>query len=173
MPWKLPLATALAAISIAVPATMLPAAASTPLKLEEYFIGDLTARGSFVSRIANVDRGFDVTAKGFREGDTLVLIEDFVFDDGEKDRKTWRFNKVAPSRYVGTREDVVGEAEIIEQGGRIFMRYLIDLPTGEGKTQRVRFSDILYRGDNGEVINEARVTKFGLPIAKVEVIFRK
>lgn len=165
-------ATGLAAMAAATPTRSDSRAPARPLLLEDFFVGRLTAKGRFRSRIARVDRGFTVKAHGRIEDDVLVLVEDFFFDDGETDRKTWRFQKVGPGRYEATREDMVGVADVQERDGRIHMTYVIDLGA-EGNKTRVRFRDVLYYGADGKVINTARVSKFGIPIAGIHVLFEK
>ncbi len=55
------------------------------------------ATGSF-SAINGVKRNFTVDLRGKWNGKTLTLREDFVFDDGERDTKTWRFTKIGEGR---------------------------------------------------------------------------
>ena len=140
--------------------------------LEEAFAGRMTGRGAFVSKFAGVERPFTVKTRGDWDGKTLVFVEDFFYDDGERDRKTWRFTKTGPDRYEGTREDVVGTAKIRTYSDRITLKYLIDLPRGDG-TIRLRFSDIITRNPDGTLRNFARVSKFGVKIGEVDLTFRR
>ena len=84
-----------------------PAFAATPapqkLVLEKFFRGPLVASGTFVNTRDGTTRGLKVRMIGTWDGKTLTLVEDFVYSDGERDRKTWRFTKVAEGRYTGTR----------------------------------------------------------------------
>jgi hypothetical protein len=77
--------------------------------VEEALVGQSTARGEFRA-INGVRRGFTAHLNGVWDGRALTLVEDFEYDDGQRDRKTWRLERVAPGEYVGTREDVVGQA---------------------------------------------------------------
>lgn len=167
------LAAAGAAAFVIMAPTVLARAPARDLRIADFFIGDMTARGVFRSRIAGVERHFDVDANGTIQDGVITLVERFTFEDGEKDVKTWVFTPSGPSRYTGTREDVVGAADVVEQGGRVFMSYTIDLPGKDGSTTRVNFRDVLYYDEGGRVINTARITKFGIPVARAEVIFEK
>ncbi|MEM1045216.1 MAG: DUF3833 family protein [Pseudomonadota bacterium] len=140
--------------------------------LEDHFVGELTARGAFESKIAKVNRPFSVKTRGTWNGKTLTLVEDFFYDDGEKDRKTWRFTKTGPDTYEGTREDVVGKARIKSYPGRLTLKYLVDIPRGDGKI-RVRFSDIISMQEDGSIRNVARVSKFGFKIGSVDLTFTR
>src|SRR6478609_11798514 len=94
------------------------AAPSRKLVLEEFFRGRHVAEGVFTNTRDNTTRGLKVQMRGTWDApsQTLTLVEDFVYSDGEKDRKTWRFTRTAEGRYSGTREDVIGQADI-RQGG--------------------------------------------------------
>ncbi|WP_371346020.1 DUF3833 family protein [Ancylobacter sp. IITR112] len=141
------------------------------LVLEQYFAGPTVAEGSF-SAINGVKRSFTVQLNGRWNGDVLTLVEDFRFADGEKDRKTWRFQKLAPGRYLGTREDVRGATEVSVKGNTATFSYLVDLDSGPGENL-VRFHDKMVLRDDGTVLNTAWVTKFGFPVALTRVEFRR
>ena len=153
--------------------SLLPSAgqAAEKFTFEDYFTGRTEAVGSF-SAINGVKRTFTVDLHGQWDGKTLTLREDFVFDDGTKDRKTWRFTKTGPSTYSGTREDVIGETTVTINGSVARFNYLVYL-TPQTQSNKVRFWDKMVLRDDGTVLNTALVTKFGLPVAKTTVEFRK
>ncbi|WP_428030001.1 DUF3833 family protein [Ancylobacter sp.] len=141
------------------------------LVLERFFAGRTVAEGSF-SAINGVKRAFTVDLTGRWNGQALTLVEDFRFADGERDRKTWRFVKLAPGSYRGTREDVRGGTQVRVKGDTATFSYLVDLDPGAGENL-VRFHDrMVLRGD-GTVLNIAWVTKYGFPVAMTRVEFRR
>ena len=150
-----------------------PAAAhAKDFTLEGYFQGITRANGAF-SAINGVKRAFDVRLKGRFNGQLLTLVEDFVYADGEKARKTWRFSKKGPGLYTGTREDVVGMTTVRISGSTAKFTYLVDLDEGPG-TNIVRFYDTMTLSADGKTIkNRALVTKYGLPVARVKVDFER
>ncbi len=107
--------------------SLLPSAgqAAEKFTFEDYFTGARSV-GSF-SAINGVKRTFTVDLTGNWDGKTLTLREDFVFDDGTKDRKTWRFTKTSPTTYSGTREDVIGETKVTINGAVARFNYLVYL----------------------------------------------
>lgn len=138
--------------------------------LERDLAGETIARGEF-SAITGARRGFTAKLNGVQEGEVFVLREDFVYDDGEKDTKTWRLTKTANGGYSGTREDVVGAA-IGVQNGRIFrLSYDIRLPKKDGSPGRkVRFQDVMALAPDGTtVINHARVSLYGIRVGAVKL----
>jgi len=154
-------------------ATALPqlAHAADDFALERYFAGKTTATGHF-GAINGTSRDFTVELTGRWKGQTLTLREDFRFDDGSRDTKTWRFVKTGPGRYQGTREDVIGETEIRVSGKVATFSYLVDLDPSE-KQNIVRFHDRMRLRPDGTVLNTALVTKFLFPVARTRVAFSK
>jgi hypothetical protein len=153
--------------------SLLPSAgqAADKFTFEDYFIGRTEAVGSFRA-INGVKRSFTVDLTGKWDGKTLTLREDFVFDDGTKDRKTWRFTKTGPTTYSGTREDVIGETTVRLNGPVARFNYLVYL-SPETQGNKVHFWDKMVLREDGTVLNTALVTKFGIPVAKTTVEFRK
>ena len=149
------------------PEGSLPPSERLNVGLVEAFQGRTTGRGVFKAPIAGVERPFNVVLNGRLRGNTLTVAEDFVFDDGQVDRLTWRFTRVGAGRWTGTREDVIGEAEVLETPEGIVLTYTADIRGADGNTTRLSFRDILYKRADGVVINEAVVSSFGLPIGSV------
>jgi Protein of unknown function (DUF3833) len=165
------LSLALAASACAGPPSI-PAAPDAPaFTMERFFAGRTVGKGSFTSQIAGVNRGLTVVTRGRWDGKTLTLREDFAFDDGEKDVKTWRFTKVAPGVYEGTREDVIGKADIRQVGNTVQLRYTADVRARDGSVTRLDFADTIAPRDGRSVLNEAVVSKFGVPVGRVSLVF--
>ncbi len=138
---------------------------------ESYFKGRTTAVGSF-SAINGVKRSFKVDLRGHWDGRKLTLREDFVYDNNERDTKTWRFTKTSPTTYSGTREDVVGKTRVVLKGDTARFSYLVYLDP-KAKKNLVRFSDVMTLQPDGTVVNTATVTKFGIPVARTRVVFKR
>ncbi len=99
----------------------------------------------------------------------MILIEDFEFDDGEVDRKTWRLRRISPGRYLGRREDVVGEALGYQDGRAFRLEYNIVLPSENGRGRQVRFRDVMVLDSRGDVLNEATIGWFGVRVGSVSL----
>ena len=166
-----------AVLAVAMQMIMTPGianAASTQqrtMHLEEVLPQIKRATGSF-SAINGVKRSFVVDLKTTWNGKVLTLREDFTYNNGEKDRKTWRFTKTSPNTYQGTREDVIGETTLTVNGKKATFTYLVYLDP-KNKANKVRFRDTMVLQDDGSVLNTANVSKFGFPVAKVRVNFEK
>jgi hypothetical protein len=148
------------------------AATTPPLVLEQALVGESTAYGIFESRSGKLQRRFvvDVTGTWDAAAQVLMLDERFRFDDGQTDQRIWKFKKTADGAYIGTAGDVVGEARVAIAGAAATFTYKVDLKVGDGSV-RVRFRDWLYRIDQDVIVNRAKVTKFGLRVGEVTVVF--
>lgn len=146
---------------------------STPkLELEAYFEGHSRAWGIFEDRFGKVRRQFVVDILGTVDGDTLTLEEDFVYADGETDRRVWTVRRTGPSTYEGEANDTVGLATGSIAGNAFNWRYTMDLKMGDGSL-RVAFDDWMFLQPDGVLLNKAVVSKWGFEIGRVTLAFRK
>ena len=114
------------------------------LLIEEYFTGRSKAWGIFQDRFGRLRRQFEVEIEGTWDGETLTLVEDFVYDDGETEQRVWRITKHGEHAYEGRADGVVGVATGVAYGNALNWTYRYSLKVGEG-TWDVSFE----RGDDG------------------------
>ena len=172
MKWLL---TLMAVIAIGGCGTMTPedfSGKQPQLDLYDYFTGETRAWGLFEDRFGRVRRQFSVDITGRIEDGELVLVEDFLYSDGERDRRVWRIRRDGPGRYLGQADDVLGQAIGRAAGNALNWRYDMDLKVGDG-TWRVNFDDWMFLQQVGVLINRAKVRKLGLEIGSVSLFFIK
>jgi hypothetical protein len=143
-----------------------PAGPLAPITLDTAFAGRAVGAGVFRVDLTGAERRFRARLDGRLRGERLTVVEDFFYDDGEENRLTWVFDRAGPGRWTGRREDTVGTADVVETGTEVRLSYLADFRAGEDVT-RLGFEDVIYFGDNGRVINDAIVTRWGLPVGRV------
>lgn len=143
-------------------------AADMAFLAERDLAGASVASGEFRT-VTGVRRGFTAHLYGSWDGETLILVEDFQFDDGERDRKTWRLQRIGPGRYQGTREDVVGQAVGYQDGRAFRLEYDIVLPSENGRGRQVRCRDVMVLNNRGDVLNEATIGWFGVRVGSVSL----
>ncbi len=153
-----------------------PAMQGPPITLVSAFQGRTTGRGHFRIWLTGDERRFTArlngTVKGPDGARTLTVVEDFAYDDGQKDRLTWVFREQGPGRWTGKREDTVGEATVVEDAGRIRLSYTADFRSPSG-VNRLGFEDILYARPDGAIVNDAVVSKAGIAVASVRFLIRR
>lgn len=146
-----------------------------PLTLVDAFAGRSTGAGHFKVWLTGDERRFTAHLNGRVTGNMgarhLSVVEDFIYDDGEKNRLTWVFDEQGAGRWTGKREDTVGLAEVVEADGVIRLTYTADFASPSG-VNRLGFSDVIY--DAGDrLINDAIVTKSGIPVASVQFVISR
>jgi hypothetical protein len=142
------------------------------LNLEEYFDGRVTAQGQFQDIFGTVRTRFDVDINGKWDGETLTLVEDFVYADKTTEQRVWVLNKTGDDSWTGTAGGVIGQAFGTEQDNRFNWQYTIDLPTGD-KTTRVKFDDWMWLVDDTTLFNKAYMKRFGVTVGDVFIVFTK
>ncbi len=143
-----------------------------PLRMENYFSGDVKGYGLVQKKSGAVRRRFVVDMKGKWEGNHGTLDENFVFDDGEKQQRQWILTKIDEHHFTGTAHDVVGVAMGEQYGNVIHMIYVLRVPYN-GKTIDLDMDDWLYRINDQVVLNNATMKKFGFSVGKLTASFVK
>ena len=148
-------------------------AAEETLVLEDFFRGRSHARGAFYGRFDKSERWLSVVIDSSWDGKTLTMVEDFTYDDGELDHKTWRFERTGARTYNATREDVIGTGRATADGAAMRLAYTVALKTEKWGDIHLRFSDRLTLRPDGTVLNRAVVTKWGIRIGHVELVMTR
>ena len=176
-------------------------ASETPLlDLRQYFNGTLDAYGVFLDRSGHVVRRFTVVMNCSWNGADGVLDEDFIYSDGEKQKRVWRMKYLGEGRYSGTAGDVIGTALGQTSGNAFRWGYTLLLPVGGkpsdagpppgasapsgGSAERaassvgariieVQFDDWMYQMDHRVMLNKAVMSKFGIYLGEVQLTFVK
>jgi hypothetical protein len=140
--------------------------------LFEFFDGETKAWGIIEDRFGNLKRDFIVTMNGKIENEILTLEEDFIYSDGEIDKRIWKISKDKNGLYKGIAEDIIGFAKGEESGNAFNWSYKMNIDIGS-LTLMVKFDDWMFRTDKDVVINKASISKFGINIANVTIFFKK
>lgn len=149
--------------------------AEPKLSLEEFFTGKSVAYGIFEDRFGQLKRQFRVEITGMRDANKLVLDEVFLYDDGEKARRIWTITNLGKDEdgltvYQGEAEDVLGFAKGKAAGNVLNWAYDIELDIGD-QMLKVRFEDFIYQMSDELAINRAHVTKWGVELGTVTLVF--
>jgi len=140
--------------------------------LEDYFEGHTKAWGIFQGRNGQVERQFTVDIIGRFDGKDLILEEDFIYADGETDRRVWTISKLDDNHYEGRADDVIGTAQGIAMGNALNWSYILDLPYKD-TTVKVKLDDWMFLQPDGMLINKAKMTKFGIHLGDITLVFQK
>ena len=130
------------------------------LIIEEYLSGNVKAWGILQNRSGKVTRQFSADLNGKWDGKQLILDEKFNWSDGEIQNRQWIIDKIDDHNYEGTAGDVVGKANVL-------------LVPVKGREMKITFDDWIFMQDERVAINRATMTKFGIKVAELTVIFVK
>ena len=146
------------------------------LDLSEYFSGTIDAYGIFTDRSGAVVKRFTVVIvanwqviDGKKVG---TLDESFEYSDGTKQKRIWKLTEVAPGKYTGKADDVIGEANGSSAGNALNWAYTLALPV-DGTVYHVQFDDWMYLVTPKVMINKAQMSKFGIKLGEVTLSFYK
>lgn len=141
------------------------------LDLSVFFNGHLEAYGIVQDFKGKVKRRFTADILGEWSGDSGVLDENFIFDDGELQHRCWKLRKSGRD-YQGTAGDVIGKAQGKVAGNALNWKYVLKIPV-DGKDWEVSLNDWMYLVDENNLINRATMSKFGLELGQVTLYIRK
>ena len=145
---------------------------ATNFDLLTYFEGRTLASGVFEGRSGHLKRRFTVELMGRSEGNSLVLEEHFLFDDGERQERTWTLTRGDGQSFTGTCADATAEAQGGFEQGRAFLNSSLRLKVGN-RQLAMRFDDVFYDTGDGMVLNRSTVSKWGVQLGQVLILFRK
>ena len=142
------------------------------LIIEDYLSGNVEAWGVLQNRSGKVTRQFKASLNGKWDGSNLILNEVFNWNDGEKQTRQWSIKKIDNHHYEGTASDVVGTAKGFSYGPAFKFEYVLLVPV-KGKNIKITFDDWIFMQDERVAINRATMSKFGIKVAELTVMFVK
>jgi Protein of unknown function (DUF3833) len=142
------------------------------LDITQFLAGRSQAYGVFQDRFGRVRRSFEVTVAGKWDGPVFVLDEAFVYDDGERETRQWRVTKGADGRFTATCADCIGTAQGRAEADGWRMRYGFRLRLKK-RALAVQFDDRMIRVGQHLAINRARVSKWGITLGEVMIVFER
>lgn len=134
------------------------------LSLPDFFNGPLTAHGILKNRSGEVIRYFNATLTGnWDEQGVGTLDEDFIFNDGEKQKRIWTFTPDGKGGYQASAGDVKAPVPVKTDGNALFMNYVLNI-LYKGEPMEVSIDDKMYLVSDHVIINESVMSKFGIDV---------
>ena len=133
---------------------------------EDFFNGALTAHGVVKDFSGTAIRHFSADIVGCWSSGIGTLDEDFVFDDGEQQKRVWTLTPNGDQAYIGTAGDVVGEGHARWQGNAMFLDYTLHIEL-EDMAIDLKIDDRMYRVSDNVVINESKMRKYGFGVGAI------
>ena len=144
---------------------------SPKLDPQEFFTGDLCAWGTVHDYGGSVTRRFVADIQGTATENTFELDEIFLFDDGEKQTRLWKFNKI-DNGWEGRAGDVDGVAEGQFFGNMMSLKYDLIITTDDSEIV-IAMDDELHLVDENNLMGKTIMTKFGITVGEINLIMQK
>jgi hypothetical protein len=110
---------------------------------------------------------------GVRDGEDLVITQDFTFEDGRKQQRVWRLRRIDDHRYEAIANDVVGVSVGQAFGNTFHWQYTVALRPGN-RLANVHFELWMYLAADGEtMINRVVIRKLGIILAETTEHFQR
>lgn len=139
---------------------------------QEFFNGELSARGVVKNFSGEVIRTFDADIVTTWDADGVgTLDEVFRFNDGEVQTRVWTLTP-ADTSYHAEAGDVVEPGTMRWQGNAIHMNYVLEVSYGDG-TIDVRMDDWMYLITPDTLINQTTMSKWGVDVGEVVLVIQK
>ena len=142
------------------------------LNFENFFSGEVVAKGILILRYPRKSvKNLHVTFKGFFAHDELKLKENYI-ENEKKIIRNWKFKKKSNILYHGTEKNVKGTIIVNIEKSRLLMKYYFKLII-YNFTITVYVKDYMYLINEKEIINTTYVSKFGIKLAEVILLYKK
>ncbi|WP_189418909.1 DUF3833 domain-containing protein [Cellvibrio zantedeschiae] len=139
---------------------------------QEFFNGNITARGVVKNRSGKVTRYFTATIKASWQNNIGTLDEKFVFNNGEVQYRTWKLSPSQPTKFTATAGDIVGTGLGQFAGNAINLNYVLTVKYNNSMIN-LSVDDWMWRVDETTVLNESTLTKFGFKVGSVQLVMEK
>jgi Protein of unknown function (DUF3833) len=105
-------------------------------------------------------------------GDVFVLDEQFHYDTGETEKRTWSVTPGSEGRFHATCIDCVGQASGACDVDSIRMSYRFRLKLAKHEIV-VSFDDRIYRMGERIAVNRATMSKWGIKLGELSLFFER
>lgn len=141
---------------------------------EQFFSGELTARGVVKDFSGDVIRTFDADiSASWDSAGVGTLDEEFRFDDGEVKTRVWTLTPSdTADSYHADAGDVVEPGMMRWSGNAIHMNYVLQIAYGDG-TLDVRMDDWMYLVTPDTLINQTTMSKWGIDVGELVLVIQK
>ena len=140
--------------------------------MTDFFSGHSTASGFVLDRRGKVRRTLEIQLEGFWSDEVFCLAEKFTYGDGEREERVWEVRFLGGDEFLAQCADLDKPARGQFHSGEIRMDYVFPVPVG-GRKIDLRFDDRMYRISPDTLLGRARLSKFGLEVAEIFLVFRK
>jgi hypothetical protein len=141
-------------------------------ELTSFLDGHTRAWGVFEDRFGRLRRRFTVEMHGRWHDEVFMLDEQFVYDTGERESRTWAVTQLGAGRFRATCADCIGCATGLSDADSVRMYYRFRLKL-KNREIVVAFDDRLHRMGDGIAVNRATMSKWGFKLGELSLFFQQ
>jgi len=145
---------------------------TSPFDPVKFFAGSFQAQGMFVDRFGQVQKRFVIDISCDSMDKQTTLHEQFTYDDGETESRSWTIIKQDEVSYTAHTNDLVGKGVGYVNGAVFKLKYDF-LLTLYGRKIKVHFDDVMVRQTENTILNRAKISKFGLLLGELFITFSR
>jgi hypothetical protein len=139
--------------------------------MRKHLNGPILCEGVIYGPMGRVSSRFVADFEATWEGDSGVMKEHFVYDDGSVQDREWRLELSSNGAIRARADDVVGTGTGRQCGPTVLLRYDIRLPKESGG-HVLNTVDWMYLTPNGTIMNRSQFRKFGFKVAELVATMR-
>lgn len=139
--------------------------------IREHLNGPIQCEGVIYGPLGRVSSRFVADFDASWEGDTGIMKERFVYDDGSVQDREWHLTLGDNGHIRAKAPDVVGEGSGRQSGSSVLLKYNIRLPEASGG-HILNTVDWMYLTPNGTIMNRSQFRKFGIKVAELVATMR-
>ena len=142
------------------------------LKFEKFFNGEVIAKGNLIQFFPKkILKNIYVIFDGSFNKNKLKLVEKYYQNEVETIRH-WVFEKKSNKLFIGKEKNVRGKIIVRTDKNHLKMRYYFKLLIWKF-TVTVLINDYMFLINEKEIVNTTYVSKFGINLAKVVLLYKK
>ena len=142
------------------------------LKFEKFFTGEVIGKGNLILFFPKKTvKNLYVIFKGVFKNNKLKLIEKYI-ENEKKIIRNWNFEKKSNTLFIGNEKNVKGKIVVHINKNNLKMRYYFKLLIWRF-TVTVLINDYMFLINEKEIVNTTYVSKFGINLAKVVLLYKK
>ena len=133
--------------------------------------GPLLCEGVIYGPLGRVSSRFVADFDATWDGNTGIMREHFVYDDGSVQDREWHLTLEENGAIRAAAPDVVGKGHGRQSGSSLLLHYNIRLPEASGG-HVLSTVDWMYLTPNGTIMNRSQFRKFGIKVAELVATMR-
>ena len=142
------------------------------LDFEKFFSGKVIAKGNLMLKYPKKSvKNLHVTFKGSFKNNNLKLSEQYL-ENNNKIVREWNFRKLSKNLFYGKEKSVKGKIVVHINRNMLTMQYRFKLILWKFTTF-VLIKDYMYLINEKEIVNTTYVSKLGINLAKIVLLYKK